>query len=223
MKSQKLSLGLFFLALFVMISVGFAEEPTMDTSSGSRETATLGGGCFWCVEAVYERIDGISSVISGYAGGTAKNPTYKEVLTGGTGHAEVVQVEYDPSVISYKEILTLFWTAHDPTTINQQGADIGPQYRSIILYNSDEQRQIAENLKNWLDASDRYISLVVTKIQAFDVFYLAEDYHQDYYEKNPDAGYCRFVIKPKLQKLGLDIQPIVNGSRSKSLKSPSDF
>ncbi len=176
----------------------------MDTSSGSRETATLGGGCFWCVEAVYERIDGVSSVISGYAGGTAKNPTYKEVLTGGTGHAEVVQVEYDPSVLSYEEILSLFWKAHDPTTINQQGADIGPQYRSIILYQSDEQRQIAEKMKNELDASNKYISPVVTEIQAFDVFYPAEDYHQDYYEKNPEAGYCRFVIQPKLQKLGLD-------------------
>jgi peptide-methionine (S)-S-oxide reductase len=168
----------------------------------SGEVATLGGGCFWCIEAVYERIDGVKAVVSGYAGGDKPNPTYEEVCTGTTGHAEVVQVYFDPEVISYEGILDLFWKAHDPTTLNRQGADVGTQYRSIILYNSETQARAAERSK--AGAAADFDNPVVTEIVPLTAFYEAERYHQDYYDNNPYAGYCTFVIKPKLQKLGLD-------------------
>jgi len=167
-----------------------------------RTIATLGGGCFWCVEAVYERIAGIKSVVSGYAGGTRPNPTYEEVGTGTTGHAEVVQVEFDPEVISYEKILELFWKAHDPTSLNRQGADVGTQYRSLILYADQAQRKTAEASRR--EAAKHFERPIVTQIEALTVFYRAEDYHQDYYKQNPYAGYCSFVIRPKLQKLGLE-------------------
>jgi peptide-methionine (S)-S-oxide reductase len=166
------------------------------------EVATLGGGCFWCLEAVYERIDGVKSVVSGYAGGSKPDPTYTEVCTGTTGHAEVVQVSYDPEVISYQKVLELFWKAHDPTTLNRQGADVGTQYRSIILYADDTQRGIAE--RSIAEAAGHLSNPIVTEIQPLKVFYPAEEYHQDYYAKNPYAGYCSFVIRPKLQKLSLE-------------------
>jgi peptide-methionine (S)-S-oxide reductase len=171
-------------------------------SNNSTEVATLGGGCFWCVEAVYERIDGVRSVVSGYAGGQKANPTYEEVCNGTTGHAEVVQVHFDPEVISYEDILDLFWKAHDPTTLNRQGADVGTQYRSIILYNSEAQAQAAERSK--AKAVAYFDDPIVTEIVPLSTFYEAENYHQDYYDNNPYAGYCTFVIKPKLQKLGLE-------------------
>jgi len=171
-------------------------------SNNSTEVATLGGGCFWCVEAVYERIDGVQSVVSGYAGGQKDNPTYEEVCTGTTGHAEVVQVYFNPEVISYEEILDQFWKAHDPTTLNRQGADVGTQYRSIILYSSEAQAQAAERSK--VKAAAHFDDPIVTEIVPLSTFYEAEKYHQDYYENNPFAGYCTFVIRPKLQKLGLD-------------------
>jgi peptide-methionine (S)-S-oxide reductase len=172
--------------------------------SGS-ELATLGGGCFWCLEAVYRRIEGIKRVIPGYAGGSKANPNYREVCTGSTGHAEVVQIHYDPEVISYEEILDLFWNAHDPTTPNRQGPDVGTQYRSIILYHNRAQREAAERSRARAAAAlDRP---VVTEIVPLDAFYEAEEYHQEYYENNPQAGYCRLVIRPKLHKLGLDGVP----------------
>ena len=178
-------------------------ETTMsETVTGPTELATLGGGCFWCVEAVYERIDGVRSVVSGYAGGTKPNPTYAEVITGTTGHAEVVQVEYDPETISYAEILELFWKAHDPTTLNRQGADVGTQYRSIILVQDEAQGRIAEASK--AQAGKQLRDPIVTQIEPLKAFYRAEEYHQDYYAKNPNAGYCTFVIRPKLQKLNLE-------------------
>lgn len=170
------------------------------------ETATIGGGCFWCVEAVYERIDGVTDVRSGYAGGHTENPTYHQVSTGTTGHAEVVQVDYDPEVVSYREIIDLFWKAHDPTTLNRQGADVGTQYRSIILYHSEEQRRIAEESKT--TAQNDFNRPIVTEIAPFIVMYDAEEYHQDFYELNPNYGYCRVVIQPKLNKLGLDLDPV---------------
>jgi len=166
------------------------------------EYATLGGGCFWCIEAVYKRVDGVRSVISGYAGGHTSNPGYQDVSTGRTGHAEVTQIEFDPETVSFAEILDIFWKAHDPTTLNRQGADVGPQYRSIILYDSEEQRQIAEESKE--AAGAQFSDPVVTEIKALDAFYPAEDYHQDYYEMNRNAGYCRLVIHPKLKKLGME-------------------
>ncbi|MFP4562252.1 MAG: peptide-methionine (S)-S-oxide reductase MsrA [Spirochaetia bacterium] len=165
------------------------------------ETAVLGGGCFWCIEAVFERIDGIEEAVSGYAGGTTKDPTYKEVCSGSTGHAEVVRLRFDPSKITYDEVLDIFFKAHDPTTVNRQGADVGSQYRSIILYSSEEQKRKAEAaLKR---ARKNYSDPLVTEIVPLNEFYEAEDYHQDYYDVNPNAPYCRMVIDPKLTKLGL--------------------
>ncbi len=167
----------------------------------TRETATLGGGCFWCLEAVYQNIPGVHSVVSGYAGGRTENPTYKEVCTGETGHAEVIRIEFDPDQITYSELLELFWKAHDPTTLNRQGADVGTQYRSIILYHNEEQRKTAERSKE--AAAEKYDGPIVTEIVPLKQFYPAEGYHQDYYANNPNAGYCRVVIQPKLSKLGL--------------------
>ena len=178
------------------------EEQEKDMSETKSEYAMLGGGCFWCIEAVYERLDGILSVTSGYAGGNKENPSYEEVCTGRTGHAEVVQIEYDPEVITYEEILDIFWKVHDPTTPNRQGADIGSQYRSIILYHNEEQKRIAEKAKE--KAQSYFDDPVVTEIVSLSVFYRAEDYHQDYYERNPYAGYCSVVIRPKLKKLGFE-------------------
>ena len=174
--------------------------------SGKNEKATFGGGCFWCIEAVYERVEGVKSVVSGYAGGEVQNPTYEQVSTGTTGHAEVVQVEYDPEKISYAEILDLFWKAHDPTTLNRQGADAGTQYRSIILYHDEDQKTAAQNSMKALAASKTYKGRVVTEINPLTVFYPAEEYHQDYYDRNPYAGYCAVVISPKLKKLGLPLK-----------------
>jgi peptide-methionine (S)-S-oxide reductase len=169
--------------------------------AGLTAVATLGGGCFWCLEAVFERIDGVVEVVSGYAGGTKANPTYEEVCTGTTGHAEVVQVRFDPTRISYAGLLEVFFKAHDPTTLDRQGADVGTQYRSIILCEGDEQRKAAETArkkaqKGWKDP-------VVTEIVPLQKFYRAEDYHQDYFDNNRAAGYCRVVIAPKLKRLEL--------------------
>jgi peptide-methionine (S)-S-oxide reductase len=204
MKLRIAGLGL-VLAATAAAAGGRAEmekKVSEKTGGGGTQVATLGGGCFWCVEAVYERIAGIKSVVSGYAGGTRPNPTYEEVCTGTTGHAEVVQVEFDPEVISYEKILELFWKAHDPTTANRQGADVGTQYRSLILFTDQAQRTAAETSKR--EAAKRFQLPIVTQIEALTVFYRAEDYHQDYYKQNPYAGYCSFVIRPKLQKLGLE-------------------
>jgi peptide-methionine (S)-S-oxide reductase len=170
--------------------------------AGATQVATLGGGCFWCVQAVYKRIAGVKSVVVGYAGGTVANPSYEQVCAGSTGHAEVVQVEFDPLAISYAKILELFWQAHDPTTLNRQGADVGPQYRSIVLYSDEDQRRAAEDSRR--EAARLFPRPIVTEIKPLAAFYRAEDYHQDYYAKNPYAGYCSFVIRPKLQKLGLE-------------------
>lgn len=182
-------------AFLVPASTLQAESEPMKT-----ETATLGGGCFWCVEAVYERLPGILSVTSGYAGGHTENPTYEQIGTGKTGHAEVVQIEYDPSKISFEKIIDLFWDAHDPTTPNRQGADVGPQYRSIILAENDEQGRIArESMER---AQPKFKSPIVTEIVPLTKFYPAEDYHQDFYRNNPMHPYNLAVIRPKLQKLG---------------------
>ena len=163
------------------------------------ETATLGGGCFWCVEAVYERLPGIISVVSGYAGGQTENPTYEEIGTGKTGHAEVVQITYDPAKISYEKIIDLFWEAHDPTTLNRQGADTGPQYRSIILTENADQMRMANESKTRAQTKSK--SPIVTKIVPLTKFYPAEDYHQDFYRENPMHPYNQAVIRPKLKKL----------------------
>lgn len=169
------------------------------------ETITLGGGCFWCTEAVIERLEGVSDVVSGYMGGHVENPTYEQITTKTTGHAEVIQVSFDPAKISLDEILDVFWQAHDPTTLNRQGADVGPQYRSVIFYNSPEQKRIAEASMKKLDESKVYDDPAVTEIAEVSTFWEAEDYHQNYYVLNKDKNpYCRVVISPKLKKLGLE-------------------
>lgn len=165
------------------------------------EAATLGGGCFWCVEAVYQRISGVRRVMSGYTGGKQRNPTYQAVCTGRSGHAEVVQIEFDENTLSYKDVLEVFWKAHDPTTLNRQGADVGTQYRSIICYHDDRQREIA--VKSRERAGERLGKAIVTEIVPLEAFYPAERYHQNYYNQNGRAGYCRVVIAPKLAKLGM--------------------
>ena len=166
------------------------------------EISILGGGCFWCTEAVFERIDGIKDVISGYAGGEIPNPTYKQICTGETGHAEVIKIKFDSSVISYSKILEIFGDCHDPTTLNKQGADEGTQYRSTIMFLSEDQKKLAEKWKKEL--SEKFEDPIVTEIVPAPIFYTAEDYHQDYYRKNPNQGYCSFVIRPKLKKLNLE-------------------
>ncbi len=164
------------------------------------ETATFGAGCFWCVEAVFQELNGVLKVESGYMGGDVPNPTYKAVCAGTTGHAEVTRITFDPSVISYAELLEVLWTAHDPTTLNRQGADVGTQYRSAIFYYSDEQRRIAEQSKAEV-ATKIWDDPIVTEIVPAAEFYVAEDYHQNYYALNPNAGYCRIVISPKVEKV----------------------
>lgn len=166
------------------------------------EMATFGAGCFWCVEAVFERLPGVQSVVAGYTGGTTKNPTYKEVCSGTTGHAEVARITYDPSVIPYERLLAMFWKSHDPTTLNKQGADVGTQYRSVIFYHDDAQRKAAE--KSLKEAQKDFDDPIVTRIEPLKDFYEAENYHQDYYNNNPNAPYCTFVIRPKLKKLKLE-------------------
>lgn len=172
------------------------------------ETAVIGGGCFWCVEAVFKRIDGVISVVPGYAGGTRENPTYDQVCTGRTGHAEVIQVTFDPSIIDFDHILDVFFSAHDPTTENRQGADVGSQYRSIILYENEGQRATAEKKIAQIDASGVHANKVVTELAPLEKFWQAEEYHQDYYDTHPFAGYCRIVIAPKLKKVGLSVDAI---------------
>jgi peptide-methionine (S)-S-oxide reductase len=187
-------LGSFALLLSVMIPVSAQQQ-----KRSSMETAVVGGGCFWCVEAVFEEVPGVTSVVSGYAGGQAGNPTYEAVCTGETGHAEVVQITFDPSKVSYARLLEMFWKAHDPTTQNRQGADVGTQYRSVILYQNDAQRTTAEASR--VEAQKRLKQPIVTELNPLAKFYPAEEYHQDYFRKNPNAAYCRVVIRPKLDKL----------------------
>jgi len=164
------------------------------------EVATFGGGCFWCVEAIYERVNGVHDVVSGYSGGDLEHPTYRQVSTGRTGHAEVVQITYDPEEVSYAELLEIFFKTHDPTTLNRQGADVGTQYRSLILYHNEEQRQLAEKTIRELEEAGIWKDPIVTRVEPFKAFYRAEDYHQEYFASNPEQGYCRIVIQPKVEK-----------------------
>jgi peptide-methionine (S)-S-oxide reductase len=187
-----------FLLPALLVGFSFVSFAEMIEESKS-ERAVLGGGCFWCVEAVYQGLPGIKAVVSGYAGGTMPNPTYEAVTSGNTGHAEVVEIEYDPAVITFREIVDFFWKAHDPTTLNRQGADVGTQYRSVIFTNNESQKEIAEASKN--AAQPSFKSPIVTEIRPLDQFYVAEAYHQDFYDRNPGHPYNRAVIRPKLEKL----------------------
>lgn len=164
------------------------------------ELATLGGGCFWCLEAVYDQLRGVTDVVSGYSGGHVHEPTYERVCAGTTGHAEVVQLKFDPSAISFEDILRVFFTIHDPTTLNRQGADVGTQYRSVIFYHTEEQKAVAEQLIASLSHEKLWSAPIVTEVEPFDRFYPAEDYHQEYFARNPHQGYCQFVIAPKVAK-----------------------
>jgi peptide-methionine (S)-S-oxide reductase len=169
-------------------------------SSAAREVATLGGGCFWCTEAVFTELQGVERVVSGYAGGHTVRPTYEEVCTGGTGHAEVVEITFDPRVLSFHDLLTVFFTVHDPTSLNRQGADVGTQYRSVILYHSSEQQKVAEATIRELESAGIWPRKFATQVAPFTEFYPAEEYHRNYYARNPAAAYCQMVVAPKVAK-----------------------
>lgn len=186
-------------ALLALMSLLASPALSADPApSGKTESAVIGGGCFWCVEAQYKMLKGVQKVVSGYAGGTVDNPTYKQVCNGDTGHAEVIRIDYDPDIITFKDIIDLFWLAHDPTTLNRQGNDEGPQYRSTVMYSSEEQKKIAE--ASMAEAQKEIQGKIVTEIVALKKFYPAEDYHQDYFANNPYQGYCRVVVSPKVAK-----------------------
>jgi methionine-S-sulfoxide reductase len=177
--------------------------------SAKLEKATFGSGCFWCTEAVFQNLRGVTAVVSGYSGGHVENPSYDDVCNGTTGHAEVIQVTYNPAEISYDELLKVFWQTHDPTTPNQQGHDIGTQYRSAVFYHTDEQRQTAEAYKKQLDAAKTFAKPIVTEITPFKNFYAADKYHQNYFNLNPSQGYCQFVIRPKVEKFNKEFKELL--------------
>ncbi len=181
------------------------------------ELATIGGGCFWCLDAAYRQLKGVKSVVCGYAGGSLEQPDYQQVCRGTTGHAEVVQIEYDPEVIGFSEILQLFWQVHDPTTLNRQGADVGTQYRSIILFHDAKQKEAAERSIAELEASKRFPDPVITELTALQIFWPAEEYHQNYFAKNPSAGYCRVVIAPKLAHFNQSATAFLKADRLDSI------
>jgi peptide-methionine (S)-S-oxide reductase len=187
--------------LILIFGILFVWTPMKGIHMNQIEQATFGGGCFWCVEAVYQRVVGVISVKPGYAAGHTQNPTYKEVCSGDTGHAEVARIEFDPSQVTYNQLLNVLWQAHDPTTLNQQGADVGTQYRSIILYHNEIQKDVAKKSIKETNASGYFENPIVTTLEPLTAFYPAEDYHDNYYELNSSQGYCQYVIKPKLDKL----------------------
>ena len=200
--------ALFILLIVPLLVAGFlslqpGQKGTVEssvTAAPGKEVATLAGGCFWCTEAIFKELRGVEKVESGYTGGKVANPTYKQVTTGSTGHAEAIQITFDPKQISYKELLEVFFVTHDPTTLNQQGADIGTQYRSAIFYHTPEQKKTAEEVIKQFTTDQVYQSPLVTQLEAFKKFYVAEEYHQNYYARNPEQGYCRIVIEPKVLK-----------------------
>lgn len=185
-------------SVYSVIRKEIGEKP-MDGETGPR-LATFGSGCFWCTEAIFKRLAGVEKVVSGYSGGSIENPTYEQVSAGNTGHAESVQITYDPAKVSYADLLEVFWRTHDPTTKNRQGYDVGPQYRSVIFYHNAEQKKLAESYKTKLDAEGIWNRPIVTEIEPFTEFWPAEDYHQDYYNNNPTKSYCTVVITPKIDK-----------------------
>jgi peptide-methionine (S)-S-oxide reductase len=194
-----------YLSIFLIVAGGIVSAQPSSSVKGKTmeqklEVATLGAGCFWCVEAIYQRLEGVEKVESGYSGGSVKNPTYEQVCTGRTGHAEVIQVTFNPSKLSYKELLEVFFKTHDPTTLNKQGADVGTQYRSAIFYHSEEQKRMAELVKRETETAKVWDDPIVTEIAPYSVFYKAEEYHQDYYNQNSYQPYCMMVINPKLSK-----------------------
>lgn len=201
--------GIFIPALMLLAGVSCGQRPAADANKtmttekkeqSALQAATFGNGCFWCTEAIFQQLHGVEKVVSGYSGGKVKNPTYKEVCSGLTGHAEVIQITYDPAKISFEELLEVFWKTHDPTTLNRQGADEGTQYRSAVFYHTEEQKNLATLYRKKLDASGAFDNPIVTEITPFTEFYPAEDYHQNYFKLNGTAPYCSFVIQPKVEK-----------------------
>ena len=190
---------------FPVIILCFIMAETKINTQGKIERATFGAGCFWCVEAIFERLDGVVDVQAGYAGGSTENPTYEEICRGATGHAEVIQITYDSNTISFDKLLDIFWIYHDPTTLNRQGADIGTQYRSVIFHHNKEQKQLSQRSMEKVTNSDMYINPIITEIAPLSIFYPAEDYHQNYYKLNSNAPYCKLVIRSKLEKLNKQI------------------
>ena len=198
---MKTLMTIFIVSIVTVVgSVAVGQSNKTKGKTMQHEVVTLGAGCFWCVEAIYQQLDGVVKVESGYSGGQVAHPTYEAVCTGNTGHAEVIQVTFDPQKISFKELLEVFFRTHDPTTLNRQGADVGTQYRSAIFYHSEEQRKTAEAVKQETDISKIWDDPIVTEIARFDAFYKAEEYHQNYYNQNANQPYCRMVINPKLNK-----------------------
>lgn len=193
-KQHIMKLLLYNILLIIILNTTYSQE--METL----KKATFGSGCFWCTEAVFDRIEGIINVIPGYSGGHTKNPSYRDVCSGTTGHAEVIQLTYNPDIITYEKLLEIFFKTHDPTQLNRQGNDVGTQYRSVIFYHDDKQKQAALKIKNELEQANIWDNPIVTQIEEFKTFYKAEDYHNDYYLNNPNQGYCRFVITPKIEK-----------------------
>lgn len=191
-------------------------EQTNNQQNQQLEEATLGAGCFWCVEAIFEELKGVQSVEAGYAGGEIKNPSYKEVSTGNTGHAEVARIAYDPNVIRFEELLTVFWHTHNPTTPNRQGADVGPQYRSSIFYHNEEQKKIAEKSLKETDESGLWEAPIVTKVEPLKNYSTAENYHQNYFENHPNSGYCQAVIQPKLKKFRKEFSHLIQDKQAQS-------
>jgi peptide-methionine (S)-S-oxide reductase len=211
-KRKTMKIGIILLIQFALISVSnhsLAMNSDKNSELQKFETATLGGGCFWCIEAAFNDMKGVKSAISGYSGGTIKNPSYREVTSGRTGHAEVVQISYDPAVLSYDDVLKIFFSLHDPTTLNRQGADVGTQYRSIILYHDDVQREKAEKVIVSLNGQKKYKNPIVTEVTPFKEFYRAEEYHQEYFRKNPNEGYCKVVIEPKIEKFRIEFRDLL--------------
>jgi len=193
-----------FSTAIATLSLTLAMSTATRAADSQYETVTLAAGCFWCTEAVMQRVEGVKEAVSGYMGGHVANPTYKQVVTGQTGHAEVAQVVFDPEVVSLDEVLEIFWLMHDPTSLNKQGADEGTQYRSAVFYHSEEQKNAVEASIAKLEKDGKYARPIVTEVTAVETFYPAEDYHQEYYDLNKRAGYCMYVIHPKLKKLGLE-------------------
>jgi peptide-methionine (S)-S-oxide reductase len=204
-KDMMWRIGIVIFTLLLMKGNSMGQSEKVDQA----EVATFGGGCFWCVEAIFERVKGVESVESGYSGGYVKNPTYKQVTTGKTGHAEVVQIRFDPAVIGFTELLEIFFKTHDPTTLNRQGADVGTQYRSVVFYHNEAQRQQAEKVILELERAHIWKDPIVTRVEPFTAFYSAEEYHQEYFENNPNQGYCRVVIQPKVEKFEKTFQDLL--------------
>ena len=202
MKSGWNKCAVLFYFIGIVLSCIMAE--TENNTQGKIDQVTFGAGCFWCVEAVFERLEGVIDVQAGYAGGNSENPTYEEVCTGKSGHAEVIRIDYDPSIIRFEKLLDVFWKSHDPTTLNQQGADVGTQYRSAIFYHSEKQKLLAQKSRESTAEINLYPDPIVTEISPLTKFYIAESYHQDYYKMNQNAPYCQLVIGPKLEKLKIN-------------------